>query len=331
MANSSSLEFTIASWNILSQSYLYPNFYSPECGWNQQNTQDRVNMILGYIKMIDVDILCLQECFNFNRYFKVPLQNMGYQCLYKKRPNERDDGCLICWKMSKFRMLRSQVLNFNDLAQFPFIDAYRYMKDCISIFVHLSPICTKYEDPVCVATTHIFWNPKDEDIKLRQVMALLYHLNKFKQKHTILCGDFNSTPDSAIVTLIQSGVFIKCMWQNASLSGGRGEFQSNYNTDLYSINSTKNSEDPLFSLLNCDMYVHEMVLRSVYSEYEEFENFTTWMTQFCGTIDYIFISEDILVNSICKLPTPTDFGSSTIPCPKFPSDHLILMCKLSLQ
>jgi mRNA deadenylase 3'-5' endonuclease subunit Ccr4 len=98
---------------------------------------------------------------------------------------------------------------------------------------------------IVVATTHIFWNPKFEDVKIRQVMMLLHKIvrknhvtvglefsknsnlpfvvqEKFAGRNPdklILCGDFNSTPSSAIYSLIRLGRINLDDWNPAEVAG----------------------------------------------------------------------------------------------------------------
>merc|ERR1712232_847825 len=58
---------------------------------------------------------------------------------------------------------------------------------------------------VCVANTHVFWDPEYRDVKLWQTHMLLRELERIcmntasgEPMPLILCGDFNSTPDSAV-------------------------------------------------------------------------------------------------------------------------------------
>jgi mRNA deadenylase 3'-5' endonuclease subunit Ccr4 len=54
-----------------------------------------------------------------------------------------------------------------------------------------------------LATTHLFWDPLQEDVKLLQTRRLFHHLSDFYNQHNdnlplILAGDFNSLPNSQV-------------------------------------------------------------------------------------------------------------------------------------
>jgi mRNA deadenylase 3'-5' endonuclease subunit Ccr4 len=111
----------------------------------------------------------------------------------------------------------------------------------------LQPKGGNEKSQICVATTHIFWNPKYEDVKIRQALLLLHKIEEFWQRkdRLIVCGgtkmrasikkkfpryqpnwmicdvsDFNSTPDSAMYQLMRSGSIDVTEWDGDL--GGRG-------------------------------------------------------------------------------------------------------------
>lgn len=62
---------------------------------------------------------------------------------------------------------------------------------------------------VLVVNAHIFWNPECTDVKLVQCVMLMQEIDQFskrfliqyphyKQLPLVLCGDFNSVPQSLV-------------------------------------------------------------------------------------------------------------------------------------
>lgn len=326
-------EFTVATWNILCQSYLFENVYSTS-SWIERSVEERVAMIMSYIEQLNVDILCLQECFGFELYFEKPLKTLGYDCLYVKRPCNREDGCLIAWNTRKFILKNNEVLNFNDLAKYPFIDNMRYMKDSIAIIVGIAPIDSecKEEDIIYVATTHIYWNPNYDDVKVAQTATLLHHLHKKSKasNRVILCGDFNSTPDSGLVAFVKYGIIKLDEWLHCGLS--RGYSYRYHNELIHRVYPGYPDEegDELFNNLRRNVMEHPLELKDVFHSCR-IQFFTTWMPQFCGVLDYVFVSKSLKILATCNLPTPKELdGRATIPSPNFPSDHLFLACRLGV-
>lgn len=81
--------------------------------------------------------------------------------------------------------------------------------------------------PVLVVTTHIVWNSKRGDVKLQQLYLIFQAIDAMRAacSHSlspaiIFCGDFNSTPSSAIYSLITTGkLFFGGGVSNGMLSG----------------------------------------------------------------------------------------------------------------
>ena len=78
----------------------------------------------------------------------------------------------------------------------------------------------KCDEILCVATTHILYNPKRGDCKLAQMQKFLAHLDRIAYKEsivnnenrvefvyypTILCGDFNFVNNSKLFEFVSSG------------------------------------------------------------------------------------------------------------------------------
>jgi endonuclease/exonuclease/phosphatase (EEP) superfamily protein YafD len=55
---------------------------------------------------------------------------------------------------------------------------------------------------VLVASTHLWWNPSHEDIKLSQTQHLIDRMATHHTEHAILAGDFNSLPKSNVVSYV---------------------------------------------------------------------------------------------------------------------------------
>lgn len=65
--------------------------------------------------------------------------------------------------------------------------------------------------PLCVANTHVLYNPRRGDVKLAQMAIFLAEVDKVARlsdgSHCpiILCGDLNSVPDSPLYNFIRDG------------------------------------------------------------------------------------------------------------------------------
>jgi len=55
-----------------------------------------------------------------------------------------------------------------------------------------------------VATTHLAWGDPNEDVRIWQLSILLDELKNFSERWVVLCGDFNSRPESQVYQLLSS-------------------------------------------------------------------------------------------------------------------------------
>lgn len=89
----------------------------------------------------------------------------------------------------------------------------------VGIVLLLRPVVTQGSEvkakgpPLCVANTHLLFNPRRGDVKLAQLAIMLAEIDrvvkscKAKGEHCnlILCGDFNSVPHMPLYQLITTG------------------------------------------------------------------------------------------------------------------------------
>ncbi|XP_068198648.1 protein angel homolog 2 isoform X2 [Antennarius striatus] len=205
-------DFLVMSYNILSQELLQENAYlyqhcSPDIlDWNH-----RLSSLLQEIKTYSADILCLQEVQedHYENQIKPALQALGYQCEYKKRTRGKPDGCAILFKSSRLSLLSSHPVEF-----FRPGDAL-LDRDNVGLVVLLQPkYAMDQSDPsdfICVANTHLLYNPRRGDVKLAQLAILLAEIGRLSRapngstSPVLLCGDFNSTPWSPLYNFLTTG------------------------------------------------------------------------------------------------------------------------------
>ncbi|XP_044145874.1 protein angel homolog 2 [Bufo gargarizans] len=197
------------SYNILSQdllednSSLYSHCRRPHLFWNY-----RLPNILRELQEMNADILCLQEVQedHYQEQIKPSLEALGYICEFKARTGSKPDGCAICFKSDKFELrLVKPVEYFRQ--NIALLD-----RDNVGLVLILQPKTKGREAPmVCVANTHLLYNPRRGDIKLTQLAILLAEITQVAQIHDgrfypiVLCGDFNSVPGSPLHRFIKEG------------------------------------------------------------------------------------------------------------------------------
>jgi protein angel len=217
--------FTIMSYNVLADDLMkrHSNLYNQPMNileWNQ-----RWGRMLEEIKTYDPDILCCQEvqCNHFISHFVPNLNNLNYEGLYKKRTGGKEDGCAIFYKKDKFILEEFTEIEYHQ----PYIQSLD--RDNIALVAKFRPTKRPYKDgnyggdSFVVATTHLLYNPKREDVRLAQIALLLAELDRFAYKSKsdleccppktrqdyfypcILTGDFNLNPGSPIYNFINTG------------------------------------------------------------------------------------------------------------------------------
>lgn len=192
---------------------------------------------------------------------------------------------------------------------------------------------------IVVTNTHIHWDPEYCDVKLIQTIMFLSELETFLLSAQsergigvktrtpgvpgiplILCGDFNSLPDSGVLEYFTKG----------RVPTDHGDFL-NYNYDRF-FQSTIRSTSTVRSPTGKPELRHPFDLKSCYTlEQMTYSNYTY---HFKGTIDYIFYSCDFfqLLGVLGGVSNEWLKAYKVIGCPNphFPSDHIPLLCELEL-
>ncbi|XP_049724316.1 protein angel homolog 2 isoform X4 [Elephas maximus indicus] len=202
-------DFSVVSYNILSQdllednSHLYRHCRRPLLHWSF-----RFPNILREIKHFDADVLCLQEVQedHYGTEIRPSLESLGYHCEYKMRTGRKPDGCAVCFKHSKFSLLSVNPVEFYR-PDIPLLD-----RDNVGLVLLLQPKVPCAASPaICVANTHLLYNPRRGDIKLTQLAMLLAEISSVAHQKDgsfcpiVMCGDFNSVPGSPLYSFIKEG------------------------------------------------------------------------------------------------------------------------------
>ncbi|KAM4041156.1 protein angel homolog 2 isoform 2-T2 [Anomaloglossus baeobatrachus] len=354
-ASKETFDFTVVSYNILSQdllednSSLYSHCRRPYLFWNY-----RLPNILRELQEMNADILCLQEVQedHYQEQIKPYLEALGYMCAYKARTGSKPDGCAICFKTNRFHLsLVKPVEYFRQ--NIALLD-----RDNIGLVLMLQPKTRWGRDipMICVANTHLLYNPRRGDIKLTQLAILLAEITEVAQIQDgrfcpiVLCGDFNSVPGSPLHHFIKTGrlhyegmtigkvsgqekyprgqrilsipiwpqslgINQKCVYEPPEKVQERPERSLEEETKEKTDDWTAESDKRVESSLH-----HHFSLSSVYSHYfpdTGMPEITTCHSKSAITVDYIFYSA--ANNEVCRQP-----GSD------IPSNGLQLLGRLSL-
>ncbi|KAM9707511.1 protein angel homolog 1 isoform 1-T1 [Menidia menidia] len=211
-----SMDFTVMSYNILAQDLLEINQHLyVHCPLDVLDWSFRCTLLLNEIAKWAPDILCLQEVQenHYHEQLHPVFSEMGYTCVYKRRTGTKTDGCAVCYRSSHFSQAAVTELEFFR-PETELLDRHN-----VGILLLLRPLVTEGAEvkekgpPLCVANTHLLFNPRRGDVKLTQLAMMLAEIDamvkscKGKGEHcnVILCGDFNSLPHMPLYNLITSG------------------------------------------------------------------------------------------------------------------------------
>jgi uncharacterized protein with PIN domain/mRNA deadenylase 3'-5' endonuclease subunit Ccr4 len=229
--NQRPLDIRALTWNVLADCY---SSDSKEV-WEQERSK-RVAAVLRQFS--DYDLLLLEEVDHYNDFYRPLLASLGFSCCYVQRPT-KTDGCLICYRSSRFTALKVEEIHFNDLIRMRDLSENTRNALCrhnVGLIVQLEAIGTEDEGTnsredttACahatnkpprmqftVGVAHMFWNPAYPEIKSAQAEYFLSRLCIFA-RHFAVCsrdgatlhnwpivvgGDYNATPSSEPYTIM---------------------------------------------------------------------------------------------------------------------------------
>ncbi|ORY49370.1 hypothetical protein BCR33DRAFT_757418 [Rhizoclosmatium globosum] len=232
--------FTVLCYNTLCDKYAtaatYPYTPSWALAWEY-----RKETIFHEIINYNADIVCLQEMETgqFEEYFQEQfLQVSDYEGVFWPKSRARTmgeyerravDGCATFFRSSKFSLIEKHTIEFQQIAmQRPELrrteDVFNrvMVKDNIGLITVLESKDAQNPFKLIVVNTHLHWDPSDGDVKLVQTAMLLEELAKIVAQYQpatppgankpkentipiLLCGDFNSLPESGVHQLLTQG------------------------------------------------------------------------------------------------------------------------------
>lgn len=296
----------------------------------------------------NADVYCLQEvqADHYENHIYAAMSDQGYEGVYKQKTRQsmglvgKVDGCALFWKRTKFHLVESYSIEFNELAQrqatqvmgynarseegMAFIN--RLSKDNIAQLVVLElaqpTLATRTNrDPinqVCIANTHLYSNKDFPDVKLWQAWQLLQELETFVMSRgqnlpLIICGDFNSTPDTAVYDLLARQ---SVHHGHPDVNVETGDGVPNVLPDAHNI-------------------THSFQLGSAYQTVVGDEPVhTNYTVNFKGVLDYIWYSVPNL-RPLSTAPIPDESiltrNGEALPSTEFSSDHIMMISDMQIM
>ncbi|KAI9249754.1 Endonuclease/exonuclease/phosphatase [Phascolomyces articulosus] len=334
-------KLSVLCYNVLCQKLATNQAYgytpSWALGWDY-----RKELVMTEILRWNSDVICLQEIemSQFEDFFRDRFQEAGgYESIFFPKSRAKTmtdderrsvDGCAIFYKASRYKLLAHHLLEYSqtvlqrsDLKESEDTFNRVMVKDNVAIMILLQDI--KTGSRVLVANSHIHWDPQYADVKLVQVGILLEEIERFTEKHrghdkdedaastskktsipTVICGDFNSQPDSGVYELLAKG----------SIKKNHPDFD-NHVYGNYTSKGIKHNLTPL---------------KSAYASIGELP-FTNYTPRFKGVLDYIWHTADTLETVSVLGPIDQDYLDKVVgfPNPHFPSDHIAIAAQLRFK
>ena len=157
-----------------------------------------------------VDIFCLQEVDEYDTFYAALLDALGFDHAYYQRPS-RSDGLVVAWRRERLKLVGKTEVDFDRIEGLP----PNGRKHNVALLCMLQEKDSALQRKFLVGNTHLHWNPSRRLLKLMQASHLMQVISATVQRHQgstqrgdkslpcLLCGDFNSLPESPVIQLVR--------------------------------------------------------------------------------------------------------------------------------
>jgi len=197
------LSFSVATYNVLANAYVTRAWYRRTPAM-LLNPAWRVPALVRHITSQKADVLCLQEVEpDVFATLRTALAASRYNVQYARKAGDRPDGVAIFYHREKFEL--------GSASRFIFADGEGDATD--SGYIALITMFRASEGVIGVINTHLLWDPPGTSSEsrqgYRQARQLLAEWKKIASSANawILAGDFNVTPDDALIGMIRQAGF----------------------------------------------------------------------------------------------------------------------------
>ncbi|KAG2388945.1 hypothetical protein C9374_014345 [Naegleria lovaniensis] len=292
--------FTLVSYNILAQLYAkHLQVSDPKiCDWEQ-----RKERLYQELMSYQADIICLQEMDLYRKYWQSMMKDEGFDSSYVEKTGKRN-GCGTFWKRDRFEQVNVLELHLEELENYiekeELGNEKRFARRDAANLTLLKDLQTG--KLLLIVNNHLAWDPAYPEVKLCQMFYILQvahqWLKKVCQKQgqhhnsindinsvvsVILCGDYNSLPDSEVYDLITKG--------RAQIPGKEIKFNKNSELVCDGVENVKSSTHSSHHSHSSKQYLLNPFTpaKSAYFEiYGKEPKFTNYTSTFYGTLDYVF-------------------------------------------
>ncbi|TPX33409.1 hypothetical protein SeMB42_g07491 [Synchytrium endobioticum] len=362
------LPFTLLTYNTLSPTHAanHPYLYASSVAqWDDKvlDVSFRHPKILQELEYYNADIVCLQEvdAQHWHSLFKPHMHSRGYNGIYKQRTNQKPDGLALFYKTNLFDLVASKSIEYiNDSPS-------GIGRDNVGVLALLQAR-DEAKPCICIATTHLLFNPRRGLVKLTQIQRLAEEAawlaaigeSSGMRVPIVICGDMNFTPDSLIYEYLMRGSACIPLSLDSILSGlKRNKTEGHYQGDHSSI-----FDVPYHQSYDHDSIFRKLPLRLVsalapHTHVETNQPYvTTAHDMDAQMVDFIFYGERRSSSSSCRnasidgapddaaksqelldvrirctgyLEPPTIDDQLKLPNPHLPSDHVLLLAGFTME
>lgn len=193
-------------YNVLAPEFGFGK-YTEYCPLEAMDWAFRSQLLMQEVRHYNPDVLFMQEVEDFDNNFQEQFGKLGYVGKFKSTTDTSNKvGVAVMYREQRFEPLEELEIEFNDLS-----DDFSWEKDNVATAVLLRQKSDGAK--LCLATAHIFWNPRRPDIKMMQSHYLCEKIEAFLKADTpafneiplLLAGDFNSKPSSQVYQFLSEG------------------------------------------------------------------------------------------------------------------------------
>lgn len=317
---------TVLSYNLLAQHHINNEVY-PYCVNGVLRASYRIGHLSAELKAYEpFDLAAFQEVFSFEETWKTQWKTQEQGVVYAQKEGGRDGLC-ICYNSRRFKVVSEEILSFA-----PLMTALEGAIPNIAQIILLHEIATN--NHIILSNTHLFWRPEFDCLRVLQAHRLRKRIEEIKRNVdesclTIMCGDWNSDPNSAVYHLI-SGQIDQITRSHWALI-----IQSHSNL----LNFPMEHSQRLFNQVIED-FKKWPKLASAYANYQSPQDPNlfceppyTSVNSYIDTLDYIFIDpKKSSIDQLLMMPADEIVkGQTALPNEIYSSDHLALWAKFNIS
>lgn len=201
----------VLSYNVFSDAKCSTLRYTTTTKWDR-----RCHTIIEEIRSYEADVVCFQDLDHFDDYWRVQLMVLGYDSVFKKRTQTRDqhyEGVAIAYKRDLFQLFKSVPVNLNDAHT---MDtgmgsgmSERLVTDDVALLLLLQPWAPDFlESALLVATCQFSSREGDFDVRFFQAQHLTRQIelaNREFHLPVVLGCALHDTPNSAAYHVLRTG------------------------------------------------------------------------------------------------------------------------------